>query len=203
MIQKIKPDLMVSVVGQDNIGKVCNSSNHQGIALYCESLNINKKLSVEDLEDHKRIILMDAVTDVNNIGAIMRSMVAIGFTALIVTRKNMPDIEKCALKSSCGAIEHLSIFQVASLLQAVTFLKKLPLNFYCIGLDHRGKMIDEVIKRDELSNMRIAGIVGSEDEGISAKIIEECDIVVSLNTNPEFPVLNASVASGIFMYTLL
>lgn len=197
MIKSIRPDLKVCVVSQANIGNVSNSSNHQGIAIYCESLEIHKKLSTELVNQHTHILILDQIQDVSNLGAIMRSMVANNFTALVVTRKNMPTIEKYAIKSSCGAIEHLSIFQIANLTEGIKLLKKN--DFYCVALDHRGKIIKTA---EEYKDSKIAGVIGSEGGGIRNSVLQVCDIKVSLATNPKFPVLNASVAAGIFMYII-
>lgn len=197
-VQKIRQDLHVSVVSQENLSNAVKNSNHQGIAVYCDMLIVHPKLN-ELIDDHQYVLILDEMQDVHNIGAIMRSMAFMGFTALIVTKKNTPDIEKHAIKTSSGAIEKITIFQIANIPEGIRFLK--AHGFYTIALDHRGNDINQIFQKIDKTD-KIAGVIGSEGFGIGRLAMERCDAVVSLNAKSDFCVLNASVAAGIFMYIM-
>jgi 23S rRNA (guanosine2251-2'-O)-methyltransferase len=165
--------------------------NHQGIAICAEAIQIEKK--VPKLEVSK-VLILDHLQDVANIGGIMRTMVALNFRCLITNQRGSPNLEQCSVKSSCGAIEKLQLIQVPNIRHAIIELKKQ--DFTCIALDHEGDPIAQ-IKMD-----KIALVVGSEDEGLSMIVKKECDRVFRLNTTPDFPVLNVGIAAGIGMYTV-
>ncbi len=184
--------LNIHLTTDEEIFRIVHSHSHQGIAMCCDHLTIQKTISKDHLADHSRILILDHLTDVNNIGSIMRSMAANNFTAIIATKNTSPNLEKCGIKSSCGGLEHLEIFEVANLVNAINSLKKN--GFWCVGLEHRSAPISKICYD------KIALIIGSEESGIRELVLKSCDETVSLKTNPNFPVLNAAVASAIAMY---
>jgi len=119
-------------------------------------------------------------------------MLALNFTALITSQRGVPSLEQCSVKNATGAIEYLKIFQISNIRNAVLELKNN--DFWCIGLDHRAKPVQNI------SHGKIAIVIGSEGAGLQPIVGRECDQLVSLKTNPEFPVLNAGVAAAIAMY---
>lgn len=176
----------------EEIFRIVHNHMHQGIALCCDPIATHKTITKSELEGHTKVLILDHLTDVNNIGSIMRSMAANGFTAIITTKANSPNLEKCGIKSACGGLEHLAIFEIPNLVTAINVLKKS--GFWCVGLDHRAAPIAKIREN------KIGLIIGSEDSGIRELILKSCDEIVSLETNPKFPVLNAAVAAAIAMY---
>ena len=164
---------------------------HQGVAICAEALNIEKKIPKLDVN---RVLILDHLQDVTNIGGIMRTMVALNFRCLIMNQRGSPNLEQCSIKSSCGAIEKLKLIQVPNIRYAITELK--TQDFMCIALHHEGNPLTKV-KAD-----KIALVVGSEDEGLGMIVKKECDKVFRLDTQPDFPVLNVGIAAGIGMYTI-
>lgn len=189
-IKSIRPDLKVNIVDADTLFKLTKAV-HQGIALLAEPIKIHKNLR-PIIEDHKKVMVMAGLEDVQNIGAIIRSMAALNFGALIV--ENTKNLEQASIKSASGAIEEIVVFEVSNILNAVKQLKKLE--FWCIGLDHRANPICKP------NFNKVCLIIGSEGSGIRQSILKECDELMSIKTNQKFPVLNASVAAGISMYAI-
>ena len=191
-VQQIRPDLRVNIVDQHQLLKITRGL-HQGIALCCEPIKIHKKLDKSLLTSN--ILVLDHLQDVTNIGSIMRSMVAMNFRILITSQRGVPNLEQAAIKTACGALEYLTIFQVANIRQCIADLKRT--GFWCVGLDHEGIHSVNSINED-----RLAIIIGSEGDGIQGLVKKECDQLVRLSTAPDFPVLNASVAAAVAMYIM-
>ena len=80
-----------------------------------------------------RIILLDEVTDPQNVGAIIRSSVIFGCEGIIITKNNSPQESGLLAKSAAGALEIANIFRIPNLARTLTELKKN--NFWVIGLD--------------------------------------------------------------------
>jgi len=176
----------ISIATNEDLTKITRAV-HQGILVCAKPLTLEKKLT--DLSD--RVLIIDRLEDVSNIGSIMRSMVALDFRCLVVGR--MSNVEQAGVKSSCGAIEKLRIIQVSNIRYAIMELKRM--DYTCIALDHTGKEFKG-------GYSKVALVLGSEGEGLSPIVKRECDEVVALKTAPDFPILNVAVAGAIGMYCI-
>jgi 23S rRNA (guanosine2251-2'-O)-methyltransferase len=191
-IQSIRPELKhISIVDEHSLLRLTRGV-HQGVALCCKPKTIYKKLDKDILASISRVLILNHLQDVNNIGSIIRSMVAIGFPALVTTQTGMPNIESAAIKSSSGALEHITIFQLANIRDTIKKLKEM--DFFTIGLDQGGREFEGH------EHEKIALVVGSEGSGMQQVVKKECDVICSLNTSDTFGVLNAAVAASIGMY---
>jgi 23S rRNA (guanosine2251-2'-O)-methyltransferase len=188
LVKSIRPGIRLTKATPEELHRITRGI-HQGIAVCADPISIEKKIPKLDVS---RVLVLDHLQDINNIGGIMRSMVAFGFTCLITNQRGMSNLEQCGIKSASGAMEHLQLIQIVNIRMAIIELKKQ--DFFCIALDHNGTHTVE--PRD-----RIALVMGSEDEGIGYLVRKECNQIFRLSTNPDFPVLNVSVAAGIAMHT--
>ena len=66
--------------------------------------------------------MLDGITDVRNIGAIARRALCCGAQALIIPDKGVGALNAEAVKSSAGALEHIHVCRVNSLIKAVDTL---------------------------------------------------------------------------------
>ena len=99
-----------------------------------------------------------------------------------------------AVKASAGGIEHIKVARVTNLTNEIKKLKSLGIWLY--GADAEGENFRQV----DFSGP-CALVIGSEGDGISRLVLEQCDHVVSIPMkNPAMESLNASVAAGILMY---
>ena len=77
--------------------------------------------------------MLDGITDVGNIGSILRTAVAFNFNSIIVEKKMFNQNNTVIHKNSSGAIENLNIFEVPNLGRALEYLKEN--NFWSYALD--------------------------------------------------------------------
>ena len=159
---------------------------HQGVAASVEPL---ESVALEDVIaqteqiDNARILILDQVTDPQNVGAIIRSC-----------DKNSPQESGAMAKASAGTIEFLPISRVTNLSRAIDALKKA--GFWCLGLDGYAEVtLDKVNKSG-----KIALIMGSEGKGMRRLVEENCDQTVKLVMNPKVESLNVSTAAAIALY---
>ncbi len=172
---------------------------HQGFVLTASPL---ENIYLQDLCEQTqnlakcRVLILDQVTDPQNVGAIIRSAAAFNASAVIVQDKNTPSESGVIAKASAGTIEFLPLIRVTNLSRAIEILKKS--GFWIVGMDaHAQQKIDEIDK-----NSKLAIIMGSEGSGMRRLIQESCDITVRLDINPCVESLNVSTAASIILYEL-
>ena len=193
---KIQPQ----IVDRKEIDKLLpQDAVHQGFALFCNRLQntpLEDILETSQTKDKCHVLILDQVTDPQNIGAIIRSAVAFNTLALILQDKNSP-IESGAMdKAAAGMIEHLPIVRVTNLSRAIEQLK--DSGFWTVGMDgYAQTTIDKLNKSG-----KTAIIMGSEGKGMRRLVEESCDISVKLPISPLTESLNVSTAAAIALYEI-
>ena len=146
-------------------------------------------------QSHK-IVILDQITDVGNIGAIIRSSVAFGITDIFIPEHNSLSDYGLLAKASSGIVEKVNIYVVTNLKNLLQDLKKME--FWCVGLDGDAKV--------ELKNMphykKFAIILGNEGKGIRPLLKKECDLLVKVAMSKSVESLNVSNAAAIMFYNV-
>ena len=176
------------------------ASHHQGMIAYASAYQYSTveemlKLAEERGED-PFLILLDGVTDPHNLGAVIRTAECAGAHGVIVPERRSVGLTPAAVKASAGAVEHMKVARVPNLNRTLEELRGIGIWTYALTMD--GKDYQSVNFRGP-----VALVVGSEGEGISRLVQENCDEKVSLPLMGKIDSLNASVAAGIMMYRVL
>ena len=181
------------------LDKICNSNNHQGVVVFASKI-IKKRLSeyLKNLSIKKtKILILDQLTDPQNVGSIIRSAFAFNFDAVCLLKNNSPIETPSLIKASAGEIEKIQILEIGNLVQEIKVLKKQ--NFFVYGLDGQGgKRIQEIDKTDD----RIALIIGAEGKGLRNLTKQNVDELIKIDINSKCNSLNASNAATIAMYEI-
>lgn len=169
---------------------------HQGIAVEVAPLNHSDLSFLKDLsESNQRVLILDQVTDPQNIGAILRTAAVFGIQALIIPDRGSPQESGLIAKTACGGLDRVPLVRVTNLSRAMGELKSY--GFWCVGLSEKG---DKAINELNLIG-KIAIVMGSEGTGLRRLTQEQCDLYAYLPTaTSEFVTLNVSVATGITLY---
>lgn len=177
--------------------EVDENANHQGVVLYispieyCEIDDILKTAS--DKNEPPFVIVLDSLTDVHNIGAIIRSAECFGAHGIILNKKRSAPINATVLKASSGAAAHMKIARVPNIVAALKELKDKGL--WVIGADMDGQRTDKVNLKGA-----IALVIGSEGKGLARLTRENADIIASIEMSGNVNSLNASCAASVLMY---
>ncbi len=187
---KISKDLYI----KNHIDSTLGLTTHQGIVIYCNPLI--KVNTLEEMVKEKLILILDSLTDSQNVGSIMRTAFLFGVKTIIYTKHNSFEINPYLIKSASGAFEKIQLIEVINLNQTIDFLKKKE--FWIVGLDTNSKKKISTIP----SNIKLAIILGSESKGIKKLSLEKCDFRVNINTVKSKLVdsLNVSHATAIVLY---
>ena len=194
-----KINIKIVLLETSELDNICNSNNHQGIIVFSSKI-IKKKLSdyLKNLSGNKnRILILDQLTDPQNVGSIIRSAFAFNFDAVCLLKNNSPIETASLIKASAGEIDNIQILEIGNLAQEIKILKKE--SFFIYGLDGEGeKRIEEIDK----SNDRIAFIIGAEGKGLRNLTKQNVDQIFKIEINLKCNSLNASNAAAVAMYEL-
>lgn len=172
---------------------------HQGIAAHVSALPrpaLARALSAPERGEHRLLVVLDRVTDPQNVGAILRSAAAFGALAVIVTMHHAPPLSGALAKAASGALETVRFVQVVNLAAALRHIKSA--GFWCLGLDPAAR---DLLRQDRAA-AAVALVLGAEGQGLRRLTREHCDMLVRLPTRPEVESLNVSNAAAVALYEL-
>src|SRR3989338_4886947 len=166
----------IKIVENSFLNSIVGDVVHQGLALNCSLIPLKSQNALLDeiqfVKPH--LLIMDQLTDPHNIGAIIRSACAFGFTKIIFCEHNFAKESAVMNKASSGMIENVDLFLVGNL---NNLLEKLKENdYWCIGL--AGESKETITKAKEFKN--VALIIGSEGDGIRKLVKQNCDLLVKI-----------------------
>lgn len=164
---------------------------HQGVVIEAEPL---KPKPLRDLRDTSLVLVLDQVTDPHNVGAIMRSAVAFGAGALIMTARHSAHESGVLAKSASGALEHIDLIEVRNLADALGDLHEA--GFQTIGLDSEGPAELE----NTFAGDKVALVLGAEGKGLRQKTRETVNALARLDMPGAIRSLNVSNAAAVALY---
>ncbi|MBI04608.1 MAG: 23S rRNA (guanosine(2251)-2'-O)-methyltransferase RlmB [Pelagibacteraceae bacterium] len=192
----------IKILKKNEISKFFNPYNvNQGIFLKSYSLekkNFETFISEEAKLKKSIIVVLDQVTDPQNIGSIMRSCALLNCKAVITSKDNSPEITSSLIKSASGAIEIVNYFKVVNLKRVLNKLKKE--GYWIFAFDNSN---NENFIENNLSKKSVF-VFGSEGGGIRPLIKKQCDEIISLKSkqNQKYNIesFNVSNAATIALY---
>ncbi|MDR1614129.1 MAG: 23S rRNA (guanosine(2251)-2'-O)-methyltransferase RlmB [Campylobacteraceae bacterium] len=165
---------------------LAKGGNHQGFLADVEPV---LPVSLSSLKDENFLVMLCGVTDMGNIGAIIRSAYAFGFGGIIISGLKELKIENVLRTSSAAAFE-LPVCIMPNALDAVNELKLSGFSVY--GADMRGENA-----KDAVFSKKMVLILGSEGEGVPNRLLDKCDKIVCIKMGREFNSLNVSAAAAV------
>lgn len=185
----------IQIVTNGDLDYKCKTPQHNSVAL--EVISIYNGVTLKELKD--QVLLLDNVTDVGNLGAIIRSAAILGFD-LVLSRNDNAPINGIVGKNAAGGLEYVNIHVCGSLLQTVQQLKKQY--YFIIGASEKQKNIPIIDTNSKSKPEKIAIVMGGEFKGISTGIMKELDFILNLPGRENFNVYNVSVAAALSMFLL-
>jgi 23S rRNA (guanosine2251-2'-O)-methyltransferase len=173
---------------------------HQGLAALVDPLpmvDLGELLDDIPADSPAYLIVLDQVTDPQNVGAILRSASAFGAAGLVLTERHAAPESGVLAKAASGALDHLAMVRVVNLARAIEGLKQA--GFWCLGLAAEGEMTLAEAK----PSGRIALVLGAEGTGLRRLTREHCDQLLRLPTTGPVGQLNVSNAAAVALYELV
>lgn len=166
---------------------------HQGMVFKVQPL---EGVSLEDIaEDASGVIVMlDQLTDTQNVGAIFRSALAFGAKGIVVQDRHSPALAGALAKAAVGATERLPCARVTNLSRALEKLS--DMGWRAVALDGAAELTLE----EALDSRPTVLVMGSEGDGVRRLVAEHCDVLAKIPMPGGFESLNVSNAAAIALY---
>lgn len=174
--------------------------NHQGIIAQISPIKyVDLDEFLQEREHtNSSLVILDGVEDSHNLGAIIRTCVCAGVDGIIIPSRRNVQVNSIVEKTSAGAINHIPIIKVNSLINAVETLKNN--NWWIIATDASAKDNYYDVKYDD---MNFAVIMGAEHAGVSKSLLKASDFVVKIPMQNSFNSLNVSNALSAIIFETL
>lgn len=160
---------------------------------------VPKVVSLEQVIDHsptpRLFVALDEISNAPNMGGLIRSCVALGVNALVVGETCCSPYLRRSVRSSMGTIFKLPIVESTDLRESIKTLKRK--SFRTIAA-HAHTEQQSVSKIDFSGDSVI--VLGNEEKGISARVLELCDERAVIPMQNEIDSLNVGIAGAIFLY---
>ncbi|KZL21199.1 23S rRNA (guanosine-2'-O-)-methyltransferase RlmB [Pseudovibrio axinellae] len=170
---------------------VSKDAVHQGVLLLVDPL---PEYGAEELEEGHLVLALDQVTDPHNVGAILRSAVALGADAVVTTTRHAPEEGGVLAKSASGALDIIKHVRVPNMSRFVTEMRNK--GYQAIALDSEGPASVE----DTPFTYKTLLVLGSEGKGVREGVRKNCDALARLDMPGPIKSLNVSNAAILSLY---
>lgn len=195
-----KHGAILSFVTKERLAQLTQTGRHQGVIAYAAAYDYAQvddmlRLAEERKED-PFLILLDGIEDPHNLGAIIRTANIAGAHGVIIPKRRAAGLTATVAKTSAGALNYTPVAKVTNLVKTMEELKEKGLWFVCADMDGQ-----------PMYDLNLTGpiglVIGSEGDGVSRLVRENCDFVAAIPMKGQITSLNASVAGGVLAYEIV
>lgn len=188
-------------VNKPELDRLAGHENHRGALLALPQMRTRAKktLGVKEFANNLQadesalVLILDGITDVHNLGAILRSADQFAVDLVIIPQRRSGQIDATVDRISSGAAQYVQVATVVNLVREIEILKER--GFWIYGAEMEGSSLPQTHFAQ-----RSAIIMGSEGAGLSHLVKKHCDHLVAIPTQGHIDSLNVSVATGILLY---
>jgi len=165
---------------------LARGGNHQGFLL---KINKYEFTPFSEIKNGDFVLVLAGVTDVGNIGAIIRSAYALGVSGVVISMVNQINVEGI-VRTSSGTMLDMPVALSKDIATVINELKQS--SFFIYGADMSG----EDVRECKFEGKQVL-VLGSEGMGLTNKVLKICDKKIKIKMQREFDSLNVSVASAL------
>ncbi len=193
--------VLLEHVPRIRLDQALRTTHHQGVVAELPELTFADEGAPQKLArargERLLLVLLDQLSDPRNYGAIIRSAEVLGAHGVVSEERRAAPLSPVAVKAAAGATSHLPVVQVKNLPRYLDELK--AQNVWIYGAAPEAEETPDAIDWDRDA----AIVIGSEGTGMRRLVREKCDALVRIPTRGKVASLNASVAAGILLYSVV
>ncbi len=168
---------------------------HQGLAVRAHPIEPVSIEAAAGPPDGRSVLVLDGVTDPQNVGAAFRSAVAFGARTVVLQDRKSPPLTGVLAKAAAGAIELVPHVRAVNLGRAIETLRSL--GYVTVALEGEAELSLE----DALKDKRpVALVLGAEGKGLRPAVAEACEKRARIPIAPVMESLNVSAAAAVALY---
>ncbi|HEY5548540.1 MAG TPA: 23S rRNA (guanosine(2251)-2'-O)-methyltransferase RlmB [Coriobacteriia bacterium] len=192
--------IRVDLASRRDLDAMSERGAHQGVVAVVEPFHystLDEVLSTAADRVSSLVVVLDHVTDPQNLGAVVRTAEVVGADGVIIPKDRAAAMTPSALKASAGAAEHIHVCREANIAQSLARLK--GAGYWVAGASEKAK----TEAWDAPLEGRIALVMGAEGSGLARLTERECDVLVRLPVRGRVSSLNVSAATAVLSYEWL
>lgn len=186
------PEVPVYVVSEELAEQVTGFHVHRGALA---SLHRAAPAALTDLLRARRLVVAEDVVDHTNIGAIMRNAAGLGWDGVILAPRAADPLYRRAIKVSMGTVFSLPWARSEDWETTLPMLTDAGFTVVALGLTSDAVALDAYLAAGLPD--RVAMVVGTEGDGLSATWLAQADVVVSISMSRGVDSLNVAAATAI------
>ncbi|HHG74927.1 MAG TPA: 23S rRNA (guanosine(2251)-2'-O)-methyltransferase RlmB [Persephonella sp.] len=190
-----KNKVKIQKVPRKKVEEIAGTKKTQGVAALVSPVEYLEENSLIDkvTESGGVILVMDHITDPQNVGNMIRTAEVLGVDGIVIPRERSSPINETVIKASTGALFYLPIAKVGSLRQFLDKFKKR--GGWVVSVEKGGKPIQKIS-----FPFPLAVVLGSEGKGVSKSVLETSDLVATIPMKGKVTSLNVSSAAAIALW---
>ena len=189
---------VVVPVDRRKLDAMSTTRSHQGVialAAARDYFSIDDILQeAADRGEAPLIVICDELSDPHNLGAIIRSAECAGAHGVIIPKRRSVGLTAVVAKASAGAVEYMKVARVTNINAAIEELKEKGV--WIFGTAAEGSV--PMYQADLTGGTAI--VIGSEGDGMSRLVRQNCDVTVHIPMKGKITSLNASAAATVLLY---
>ena len=187
--EKSLTDLSVNLVSKEVLKSLADSESPQGL--------IAEVTKIEEVIDFSaaKFLLLENVQDPGNVGTMIRTADAAGFSAVILLGETADIYSPKVMRSMQGSNFHLPLVRMAKE-DCFAQLKKAGISILTTTLSANS------VSYKIINEPHFALIMGNEGAGVSDEAVKAADKLVHIDMPGQAESLNVAVAAGILMFSL-
>ena len=192
-------------VSRGELDRLTDGAVHQGLAAKIpayEYAHPDDLLALaEEAGQAPLIVILDSITDPRNLGAIVRSAAGFGAHGVVIPERRAASMTAAAWKTSAGAAARCPVAQTVNLTRQIQAYQEA--GCFVVGLAADGDLtLPELVSDADLATGPLVVVVGSEGDGLSRLVSENCDRLLSIPMAGVLESLNAGVAASVALYAI-
>ena len=159
---------------------------------FCKRIAVCKKIEEQPIQN--KLLLLDAIQDPGNLGTMIRSAVAFGFTDIIISMDTVDVYNEKTIRATEGMLFSMNIIRR----DLTSFLESIKCEYTIYVTDVKKGESSKTIEKDK----KIALLIGNEGNGVKEELKEYANKWIHIPMTSSCESLNASVAASILMYEM-
>jgi 23S rRNA (guanosine2251-2'-O)-methyltransferase len=185
----------VEDVRQGELAHRSRSGVHQGVGAELADFRYAELEEVlTGVRDPALLLVLDGVTDPQNLGALVRSAHALGAHGVVLPKDRAAGVTPAAFKAAAGALEHCPVARVTNLSRALEQMKERGIWTVALAAE-----ADRELSALDLT-VPTALVLGSEGAGVRPLVRKTCDHLARVPMAGQVASLNVAAAGAVALY---
>ncbi|MGB7961512.1 MAG: RNA methyltransferase [Propionicimonas sp.] len=164
------------------------------------SLHRSQRFTVDEVLAGQRVVVLEDLVDHTNVGAVIRNAAGLGWNGLLVSAHCADPLYRRSIKVSMGTVFSLPWARLSPGIDLVDALREAGFIVAALAVNEPAVELDEAARR--LDGRRVAIVLGTEGAGLSQRVLQGADLVVTIPMTAGVDSLNVAAASAVACYAL-